>query len=296
MRDEARAFCLALAAVLIWSTVASAFKITLRHAEAASMLFWASLTSACVLLALVLARDGGRRLRSLTARDLAASLGMGFLNPFAYYLILFKAYDLLPAQEAQPLNYTWAITLSLLSVPLLGHRLRPADLLALFVSYTGVYVICTRGQILEARLSDPLGAGLALGSTVVWALYWILNARDPQDPAVRLFLNFLFGTLLTGGFLLVAERGPAPLPLPGMLGSVYIGIFEMGVTFVLWSTALKLTSSAARVSILIYLSPFVSLIFIRFLVGEIILTSTFAGLFLIVAGIGLQHRARLRRA
>jgi drug/metabolite transporter (DMT)-like permease len=293
MRDQAKAFCLALAAVLIWSTVASAFKITLRHAEVSRMLFYASAVSTGVLLLVVLAQGRGGGLRGLKPRHLADSLGMGFLNPFAYYLILFKAYDLLPAQEAQPLNYTWAITLSLLSVPLLGHKLRAADLLALAVSYCGVYVICTRGEVFAARFTDPLGVGLALGSTVVWALYWILNARDPLDPATRLFLNFGFGTLLTGGFLLAAGQGLAPPPLPGLLGSVYVGIFEMGVTFVLWSTAMKLTSSTARISILIYLSPFLSLVFIRYLVGEVILTSTFAGLFLIVAGIALQHRARL---
>jgi drug/metabolite transporter (DMT)-like permease len=36
----------------------------------------------------------------------------GALNPFGYYLILFKAYSLLPAQLAQPLNMIWPVTLS----------------------------------------------------------------------------------------------------------------------------------------------------------------------------------------
>jgi len=43
------------------------------------------------------------------------------------------------------------------------------------------------------------------------------------------------------------------------------------------------------VSNLIFLSPFLALFFIHFLVGETILPSTVAGLFLIVAGIGLQQ-------
>jgi hypothetical protein len=33
---------------------------------------------------------------------------------------LFEAYDRLPAQVAQALNYTWALTLTLLAVPVLG--------------------------------------------------------------------------------------------------------------------------------------------------------------------------------
>ena len=31
---------------------------------------------------------------------------MGLINPLIYYLVLFQAYKLLPASEAQPLNYT----------------------------------------------------------------------------------------------------------------------------------------------------------------------------------------------
>ena len=34
---------------------------------------------------------------------------MGLFNPFLYYLVLFKAYDLLEAQEAGTLNYIWPI-------------------------------------------------------------------------------------------------------------------------------------------------------------------------------------------
>ena len=71
-------------------------------------------------------------------REWAKSVGLGLLNPLLYYAVLFKAYDLLPAQVAQPLNYTWALTLGLLSVPLLGQRFRPRLLVAGLVAYAGV--------------------------------------------------------------------------------------------------------------------------------------------------------------
>ena len=77
--------------------------------------------------------------------DWARGVLFGAINPFAYYLVLLQAYDLLPAQQAQPLNYTWAITLSLLSVPLLGHRLGGRDYVAVALCYFGVYVIFNLG-------------------------------------------------------------------------------------------------------------------------------------------------------
>jgi drug/metabolite transporter (DMT)-like permease len=75
----------------------------------------------------------------------------------------------------------------------------------------------------------------------------------------------------------------------GLAGGIYIGLFEMGITFVLWLNALKYSSTTAKVSNLIYLSPFLSLILIYFTVGETILPSTVIGLSLIVAGIGMQQ-------
>ena len=44
----------------------------------------------------------------LSRRDWQQSLLPGLLNPCLYYLVLFKAYELLPAQQAQALNYSWA--------------------------------------------------------------------------------------------------------------------------------------------------------------------------------------------
>ena len=122
MVDQKKRILFALAAVLFWSTVASAFKLSLRTLTPAELLLYAGLTSTLVLGLILLfqgklgdALSGGRE-------TIGTALKLGLLNPFLYYLILFKAYDLLPAQEAQPLNYTWAITLTLLSIPLLNRK------------------------------------------------------------------------------------------------------------------------------------------------------------------------------
>jgi drug/metabolite transporter (DMT)-like permease len=79
------------------------------------------------------------------------------------------------------------------------------------------------------------------------------------------------------------------LPWQGIVGSVYLGIFEMGITFILWMMALKLSYTTAKVSNLIYLSPFGSLILIHFFVGEVILLSTVIGLVFIIGGIIIQQ-------
>jgi drug/metabolite transporter (DMT)-like permease len=75
----------------------------------------------------------------------------------------------------------------------------------------------------------------------------------------------------------------------GLLGAIYIGLFEMGITFVLWLKALQLSKTTAQVSNFIYLVPFLSLIVINLTVGEKIYSSTIIGLVFIIAGILLQQ-------
>jgi len=56
----------------------------------------------------------------------------------------------------------------------------------------------------------------------------------------------------------------------------------MGITFVLWLTALRLSTTTAQISILIYLSPAMSLVFIWLVLKESIHPTTIIGLALIV--------------
>ncbi len=289
MERQSRAYLYAAVAVLLWSTVATAFKIALRTQSPAQLLLTASLASATALLIILAAQGKLGLLRRATRRDWLRSAGMGLLNPFVYYLILFKAYSLLPGQEAQPLNFTWAIVMALLSVPLLGQRLRPASLLALLVGFAGVYVIATRGDLLAFRFTHPLGVSLALGSSVLWALYWILNLRDGRDEVLALLMGFLFGSAYILIFCLATGQVVAP-SVPGLLGGIYVGLFEMGLTFAIWMGALRLSRTTAQVANLIYLAPFLSLVLLHWVVGEAIYPSSVAGLALIVAGIGIQKR------
>jgi drug/metabolite transporter (DMT)-like permease len=285
------AYLYALVAVLFWSTSASAFKLSLRHVSGLSLLFFASTTSTVVFLVFLAATNKLWKLREFTRKDYLWSAGLGFLNPFLYYVILFKAYSLLLAQEAQPINFVWPLTLVLLSIPLLHQRIKPRSILAIVISFVGVVVIALRLQrpadILDFHFTSAPGVALALSTTVVWALYWIYNTRDRRDAAVRLFVNFVFASAYILVLLLLLDRVERP-NWQGLAGGVYVGLFEMGITFLAWLNALKMAKTTAHVVNLIYLVPFLSLVVIALVLGETILLSTIAGLVLIITGIVLQ--------
>ena len=152
-------------------------------------------------------------------------------------------------------------------------------------------VISTQGNVFALRFTDSKGVVLALGSTVLWALYWIFNTRESGDPAVRLFLNFALSLPFVGLYC-AWYSSLWPVPLEGLIGAGYVGLFEMGVAFVLWQQALRYAENAAQVGNLIFVSPFVSLGFIYLLVGETIRSSTLVGLVLVVSGLVLQQMRR----
>ncbi|MEO0089957.1 MAG: DMT family transporter [candidate division WOR-3 bacterium] len=278
-------YLFAILSVFFWSTVATAFKISLRYLNHYQLLFISSLTAFIVQFFLLLFQKNLK----LIKQGFFNSLLFGFLNPFLYYLILFKAYSLLPAQIAQPLNFTWPIVLTFFSIIFLKEKVRLLNFLALILSFFGVLIISSYGRFFDLKNVNLLGIILALSSSFVWALYWILNLKDERKEEAKLFANFFFGVIFTTIFLLITNKFSFP-KFNYLLGGIYVGVFEMGITFFFFLKALRLAENKAKINNLIYLTPFLSLIFINFVLKERVYFTTIIGLFLIILGILLQAK------
>jgi drug/metabolite transporter (DMT)-like permease len=281
-------------AILFWATVPTAFKISLGQLGVMPVLTIASFTSAAILLILVIAGGKTHLLRITTAQELLYSAILGFINPFLYYIILLRAYQLLPAQVAQPLNMIWPIILVFLSVPLLGQKIKRKSFIALFISFIGVYIISAQGKLFSPAHSDLTGVFLATGSSVFWAFYFILNVRDKRDEAIKLLLNFLFGSFYLIIAMIITGQWNIRITLPGAVASIYIGLFEMGITFFFWLKALQLADTTDKISNLVYFAPFLSLLFVHFILHEPVYYTTPVGLLLIIAGVFIQNRKHHR--
>jgi len=281
-------------AIFFWSTIPTAFKICLNELPILPMLTIASATSAVALLVIVMAEKKTGRLKINSGSDIFNSALLGLLNPFLYYIILLKAYQLLPAQVAQPLNMIWPIILVFLSVPILKQKISGRSFAALFISFIGVYIISSQGNLFKPGHADIKGVLLATGSSVFWAVYFILNVRDKRDEAVKLFLNFLFGSVYLIAAVIITDSWPEDISFKGFASAVYIGLFEMGITFFFWLKALQLATTTDKVSNLVYLAPFFSLIFVHFILHEPVFYTTPAGLLLIISGILIRNRKQKR--
>jgi drug/metabolite transporter (DMT)-like permease len=284
MKSPGKAYTYALITVLFWSTVATAFKMALAHLNNIQLLVIANFVSLMVFFSMLVFRNTLSELKKVARSDWALSALQGFFNPFAYYLILFKAYSLLPAQVAQPANFIWPIVLMLLSVSLLGQPLRFQGILALLISFAGVVVLSSQGQLQHFKIVHPFGLSLCLLSSLIWSLFWIFNMKDKRNDLIKLFLSFAFSMLYILIFAALTHN-LVPVKSSAMLPAVYIGLFEMGISFVLWLKALQYAVSTSKIANLIYITPFVSLLFIHFVLHEQLYYTSFIGLCLILGGI-----------
>lgn len=284
MRKSARPVILASMAVLSWSTVATAFKVALQTMTTFEMLFVACATSLIIFTVWMLVTGAWHELRLLTPALWMRFAILGLIAPVTYYLMLFAAYALLPAQIAQPINYIWPILLAILLAIVERKPIPRSKYLGMIVSLGGVVFISLGGSAISGEIS-VFGIILAIVSAGLWGIYWMINdsLKDKVSEITALFLTFLFGMayLFVGNFFEPISH----LEPQSVLAGVYIGAFEMGVPYICFGIAIRETNNPALINQMCYLAPFLSLFFISIVLEEPIVTSTYMGLALIIGGI-----------
>ncbi|HZJ80502.1 MAG TPA: DMT family transporter [Dysgonamonadaceae bacterium] len=284
MKDSSKSLIYIAIAVASWSTVASAFKIGLRHYSYYELLLVAAITASMLFALLITIQKKWYLVKSITRKEWVLFAITGMLSPAGYYLILFKAYDLLPAQIAQSINYSWAIVLTLLLALVTRERIPLLKYLGMAISLGGVALISLGSSTIVGVKLSITGLILAFLSAFVWASFWIFNKKSEHiDNILALFISFFFGSLflLVGLFFIDIQLYSSK----GLLSAIYVGLFEMAIPFIFFSLALKKTDNPSLINQLCYLSPFISLFIIRSVLGEQIYFTTFIGLLLIVGGI-----------
>ena len=277
--------------ILLWASIPVASKKILAQLNNLQMLFYSTVFSAIALGVLVLWQRKSAILFQYTLRDIAHLSWLGFLGAFLYYVLLYGAFANTSAAEGFVLAYTWPILVSLLAVPLLGQKLSAVRLTAIAISFGGVVLIVTRGQMVSFQVENLSGNLLALCGAFVFALFSILGNRARYDLTVAAFIYFCAALLSSGAA--VALTGSLPLPSLSVWGWIlYNGLLVNGVSYLFWFKALE-HGETFIVSNLLYLTPLLSLPLVRIFLDEPVHATAVSGLLLISAGILLQTWPKL---
>lgn len=285
MKETNKAILYACFAVLSWSTVATAFKKSLEHISHFELVLVSCVVSLLIFAVLMTIQKKWNLLKGISAKEWGYFALLGLLNPVAYYLVLFKAYDLLPAQVAQPINYAWPIVLVVLLAFVTKQRIPGKKYIGMAISLAGVATISLGGGLAMENGLSISGLLLAALSAFLWALYWVVNNKNKErfDASLAFFMTFFFGSLYMGIASLFV--GVNLNTVPGLLWGSYVGAFEMGIPFICFGLAMRKTDNPTLINQLTYLSPFMSLFIISIVLGEKIVPTTMIGLALIVFGI-----------
>ena len=241
-----------------------------------------------------------KKLPLLKSRDWKILGALGFTGGGVHLALQWLGLHYTTAASGILYLSTVPIFILLLATPFAGERIRPAQWLGVGISFGGVVTIATHGDL--TRLSFNIGDLMALASMMMWAGYTVLLRvrRDPLEVIELLVMVCLFGLAFVAPWLAweVFYNIKLKLSFEGMLAVLYSAIGSLLLAYAGWSYVVA-RLGAARAGITLHLMPAFGVLLSAVFLGEYPHGFHFAGIALILAGVGLssfQRRGALNRA
>lgn len=272
--------------IFFWGSTAAISSLVLDSISTLALVFYGSLVATIFLLVLNIVTGRIGQVKEITGRDYANMFVVGMLGIFLYNVLLFFGMTRILVQQAFIINYLWPICIVIFSCIILKEKLTVIKCISMLASFAGVAVVATGGNFSNLGSLDFLGVLAACLAAVFYGLFSVLTIKIKYDKFVAMMVYYFFSTIVSAVALLATNTFiiPTASQIPGIL---WIGILVNGVAFTLWSIAIA-AGNTARLSNLAYLTPFVSLIWIYFLIGEPISMASVIGLLIIISGVVLQ--------
>ncbi|MBI2647483.1 DMT family transporter, partial [Candidatus Woesearchaeota archaeon] len=278
MTEEKISYLYVALVVLLWASTAAVGKLMLKNLNNLQVLFYTSLIASISLFIIVLFQKKFLLIKKYKLKDYRHFAYMGFICVFLYYIFLFAGLMFAPAQEALIVNYTWPIWVVIFAMILLKEEFNLKKMLAILLGFIGVYVVVTKGDIFSLSIANIKGDLFAFAGAISYGIFSVLGKEHNYDK----FTSMMFYYTFTFVFITISNLIFSEIPkisLCELAGLTWLGIFTSGLAFVFWFLALK-HGDTAKMSNIVFLTPFLSLVFIYFLLGEKILFSSVIGLIL----------------
>jgi len=249
-----------LLAVLLWSTGGVFIKLTTLDAFAvnAGRSLFAAITVA------VFTYKKGLKLNNFTL--LTAFLYAGTLTCFVY------ANKNTTAANAIFLQYTAPIYILILAPFILKEKFRVADLITVVICLAGMSLFFLEPQTGENKLAANVfwGNVAALVSGLFFGLYFILlrhpRSLENKNPALSVFYGNILIVLLM--IPLISNNPPAQINSNDILAILFLGIFQIGIAYVLFTNGIAGGVRSLDASIVGFVEPLLNPIWVFLVIGE----------------------------
>lgn len=281
-------YMMAAVTVLLWSTLSAVSKLLINGLTPMSVLFYTSAIASVTLFLINIISNGISFYQQYTWKDYGKMIALGFLGLFCYTALYYIGLANLTSQIACIINYMWPMMIILFSCIILKETLTVKKLTSIAISFSGMIVICAQGTAAGFSKENMLGMAACFLAAICYGIYSVLNKKINYNQWMVLHIAFTV-TAFISGIYCATTHTLGHLDGFAIWGMLWIGIFVNAIAYVLWGIALN-RGETAKISILAYLCPFLSLVFGRILLGEKIAPLSFLGLVLIIGGVLLQTK------
>lgn len=228
------------------------------------------------------------KLKAIQRRDWLVLAALGFTGGGIHLGLQWLGLHYTTAASGILYLSTTPIFILLMVIPL-GERVRPRQWLGVAISFSGVFLIATQGDV--TKLSFNIGDLMALASMAMWAGYTVLlrMRHDPLHVVELLVMVCGFGMLFMLPWVAVElflEKS-IHVTTVGVWAILYSAIASLLLAYAGWSYVVS-KLGPARAGATMHLMPAMGVALSALVLGEYPYWYHFAGIALILAGVGLS--------
>jgi len=194
--------------VLLWASTVPVAKLLLQGITNIQLLFFTRLFAVIGLFVIVTAQGKLKILRKYSKRDYFHMAYMGALGSYFYDVCLFGALRYAPAQEVSIINYLWPMMVVMIAVLILKEKITVKKIIGLILSFAGICVVATKGDLLAFSFTNAKGDILAVLGAVSYGVFSVLGKKHSYEKYTCIFLCFCFGFALSAITMLMVPSIP----------------------------------------------------------------------------------------
>lgn len=269
--------------VICWALIPIASKEILSALDNIQMLFYSTIISTLILFIFVILQKKFKLIFSYTKKNYFYIILIGFIGIYFNYLMLYKAFSIADPVSVFILNYTWPVFLFVISIFVFKEKLTVKKIVAILISFFGIIIIVSKGNFYKINLGNIKGDFFALLAALSAAVYSVIGKKMNFEKTTSVFLYFLVVLIFITPTLFILSTFKIP-DLKSLFWLFVNGTIINGVSFIFWFKALEYLKTHI-ISNGIYLTPFLSLVYLNLFLGQKIYLSAIIGLMFIALGI-----------
>lgn len=226
----------------------------------------------------------------LTRRDAFLLALFGFLGYYFSSFLDFFGLQFISAALERLILFTYPTFVVILSAIFFHRPIHGKEILALLLSFSGIAIVFVEDlKIAESPHALWVGGGLVFGASITYSIYLVGNTPLIHRLGSTRFTGLaasMSSVFVLGHFL--AIHRVSELNIPAVAYPTILGLALVSTVIPIWLTseALRL-AGPSRVAIMSSIGPIVTIWLGVIFLGEPLSLITFAGAFLVLAGVAL---------